>query len=464
MEQKELKFAPVRERTADIVVIGGGPSGVCAAISAARMGLKVLIVEQGGCFGGMATRGLVGPFMTCYDRTGERMILKGLFSEIVDRLVERKGALHPSGIRSGTGYTSWITVGHDHVTPFDPEILKRLLDEMLIEANVSMLLHTSFISVVQDQDTVTGAILFSKGGFEKVSCRILIDCTGDGDAAVSAGVPFELGNEKLRIMQPATMFFRICNVDDRKLESEVQAHLGDFYRKDGVNYRSLHWLVSKARENGDWDMDRVSIGIYKSVKPDEWCLNTSRIMNVDATDNESVTKGEVIGRYQADEIFRFLKKYVPGCENAKLMCTASTLGIRESRHIRGLKTLTIEEILTGKTPQDSIMVCSNSADVHGRYGPKSNEYMPMKEGNWYGVPYGTMVPEGKNGLLVAGRCFSATSEAAGAVRVMPPCMCMGQAAGTAAAIAVMDQKNPAEVDVKKLRGQLRKDQAFLPEE
>lgn len=111
MEQKELKFAPVRERTADIVVIGGGPSGVCAAISAARMGLKVLIVEQGGCFGGMATRGLVGPFMTCYDRTGERMILKGLFSEIVDRLVERKGALHPSGIRSGTGYTSWITVG-----------------------------------------------------------------------------------------------------------------------------------------------------------------------------------------------------------------------------------------------------------------------------------------------------------------------------------------------------------------
>ena len=230
------------------------------------------------------------------------------------------------------------------------------------------------------------------------------------------------------------MFFRIGNVDSAKIDADIEANRNNFYRKDGVNYRSLHWWVSKAREAGDWTLDRVSIGIFRGVDEDEWSVNTSRIMGVDATDTESLTKGEIVGRQQVKEIFAFLKKYVPGCGDARLLETGSTLGIRETRHIHGIKTLTVDDLLECKVPEDSVMLAANSVDVHGRFGPKSNEYIALPEGRCYGIPYGCMVTPGLANLLVAGRCVSAESEAAGAIRVMPPCMGMGEAAGSAAAM------------------------------
>ena len=276
-------------------------------------------------------------------------------------------------------------------------------------------------------------------------------------------LPFENGNEGLHITQPATMFFRIGNVNAEKLYHEIEAHKNDFYRKDGVNYRSLHWRVAEARARGDWTLDRVSIGIFQGVKPDEWNINTSRIMGIDSTDSRSLTEGEIEGRRQVDEIFRFLKKYVPGCEDARLLCSGSTLGIRESRHIHGEKTLTLEDIIEGRTPHDSVLVCSNSADIHGRFGPKSNEYVVIQNGDWYGIPYGCLVPQRIDGLLLAGRCFSATSDAAGAVRVMPPCMCMGQAAGIAASLSAQQCMNPRNIQPAQVRETLRQQGAFLPD-
>ena len=160
-------------------------------------------------------------------------------------------------------------------------------------------------------------------------------CTGDGDVAARCGVPFEYGNEELGLVQPATMVFHISNVDSDKLEEDINKNLQNFYRKDGVNYRSLHWRVAEARENGHWTLDRVSIGILQKPKKDEWCVNTPRIMGVNSTDARSLTDVEIVGRRQADEIFHFLKKYVPGCEDARLNATASYVGIRESRHING---------------------------------------------------------------------------------------------------------------------------------
>jgi hypothetical protein len=212
------------------------------------------------------------------------------------------------------------------------------------------------------------------------------------------------------------MFFRIGNVDSAKIDADIEANRDNFYRKDGVNYRSLHWWVSKAREAGDWTLDRVSIGLFRGVDEDEWSINTSRIMGVDGTDSESLTFGEREGREQVDEIFAFLKKYVPGCENAKLLQSGSTVGIRETRHIHGLTTLTIDDVLECRVPEDSIMLAANSVDVHGRFGPKSNEYITIPEGKFYGIPYGTLVPQNRSNLLVAGRCISAESEAAGAIR------------------------------------------------
>lgn len=446
----------------DVVVIGGGPSGVCAAIAAARLGVKTLLVEQNGCAGGMATEGLVGPFMTCYDKKGQKMIIKGLFSEIVDRLVELGGAIHPSEVRAGTAFTSWLIDGHDHVTPFDPEILKKLLDDMLLEEKVQVLYHTNFVSPVMEGDSLKSIIVHSKSGLQGIAAKVFIDCTGDADVAFRCGVPCDKGNVKLGIMQPATMFFRIGNVNLEEVEADIQANKDNFYRKNGVNYRSFHWRVEEARKNGDWNLERVSIGMFRGVAPDEWSINTSRIMGVDATDNKSLTFAEMEGRRQVHEIFQFLVKYVPGCSNAKLLCSASTIGIRESRHIHGEYKMKSEDILKGRVPEDTILLASNSIDVHGRFGLMSNEYQPIKEGDWYGVPFRSLIPKGINQLLVAGRSISATADAAGAIRVMPPCMGTGQAAGTAAAIAVKTDCNVRNIDFGLLRKMLIEQNVYLP--
>lgn len=445
---------------ADVIVVGGGPSGMCAAIAAAREGVSVILVEQGGFCGGMATRGLVGPFMTCYDSKGEKMIIRGLFEEIVDRMVERGYAIHPSEVHGGTGFTSWIVVGHDHVTPFEQEGLKLIMDEMLTEAGVKVLYHTDFLAPVLEDEQIKGVVVSSKRGVEILRGQVVIDCTGDGDVAARSGVPYEMGNEELNLIQPATMFFHVSNVDSEAVEADIQANLDNFYRKDGVNYRSLHWRVSEAREHGDWDLKRVSIGMFRMPKPDEWCINTSRIMGVDSTDNESLTMAEMEGRRQADVILKFFQKYVPGCEHIRLKSTASYIGIRESRHIQGEYRLTGEDLIEGKVPEDSILLAANSVDVHGRFGPTSNEYVPIK-GDYYGVPYRSLVAKKVEQLLIAGRCVSADSTAAGAIRVMPPCMGMGQAAGTAAALACKEQCSVREIDVEKLRGRLKENGAYL---
>lgn len=437
-------------KKADVLIIGGGPSGLCAAIASARAGANTLLIEQNGYCGGMATAGLVAPFMTCYDSGGDIMLIRGIFEEIVNRLVKSGDAIHPSKVETATAFTSYITIGHKHVTPFKAEGLKLLADRMLKEAGVEVLYHTSFVDAVTDGGRVDKVIVSKKEGLLAIEAKYIVDCSGDGDCAASAGVPFTLGNGSGRI-QPATMFFRIGNVDSKKIDEDIEANLDNFYRKDGVNYRSLHWWVSKARENGDWDLDRVSIGLFRGVDEDEWSINTSRIMGVDGTKSQSLTFGEMEGREQVKIIFDFLKKYVPGCENAKLLQSGSTLGIRETRHIHGIKTLTIDDILECRVPDDSVLLAANSVDVHGKFGPKSNEYIAIPEGKFYGVPYGCLVPENLSNLLVAGRCVSATSEAAGAIRVMPPCMGLGQAAGAAAALAVKDGEDVRRLDTKKLR-------------
>lgn len=446
--------------TVDVLVAGAGPAGVCAAISAARQGVKTLLVEQNGFCGGMATAGLVGPFMTCYDSAGETMIIRGLFEEIVDRLVARGFAIHPKDVMGGTAFTSWIKVGHDHVTPFEAEGLKLILDEMLSEAGVEILYHTSFLEPILEESKITGIKVSSKSGIEEIRSKVVIDCTGDGDVAYKSGVPFEMGNEELGLIQPATMFYHISNVDSDALEADIQAHINNFYRKDGVNYRSLHWRVSEARENGDWSLDRVSIGIFRMPKKDEWCVNTSRIMGIDSTDNKSLTKAEIEGRRQVDEITKFFRKYVPGCEDARIKATASHIGIRESRHIKGEYRLTADDLLNVKVPEDSVFIAANSVDVHGRFGPKSNEYVPIN-GKYYGVPYRSLVPVKIDGLLVAGRCLSADSTAAGAVRVMPPCMAMGQAAGTAAALSIKNKCSVRNVNMEELISVLKKNKVYF---
>jgi hypothetical protein len=446
----------------DILVIGGGPAGLCAALAAGRFGVKTVLLEKEGFAGGMATLGLVNPFMTCYNKSADTMIIRGLFEEIVNRLVKKGGAVHPSETGAPSAFTSWITKGHAHVTPFDAEIFKVLADEMLRESGVKVLYHTVFIKTLKEGTRVTGAIIHSKKGLEGIKAKITIDCTGDGDAAVDAGAAFEMGDEKNKFIQPASLFFRIGNVDSEKLEADIEKNKKNFYRREGINYRSFHWHVSRARAAGDWKLDRVSIGIFRGVAEDEWSVNTSRIMGIDGTDNESLTIAETEGRRQTAEIFDFIKKYLPGCEKAILLSTASTIGIRESRHIRGDYRITAEDLLRGRVPDDSILLASNAMDIHGRFGPLSNEYTEIEEGEYYGIPYRSLLPLDLENILVAGRCISASSEAAGAIRVMPVCMGTGQAAGTAAALVIKNNHSELrKLDTAILRGKLKEQGVFL---
>ena len=445
----------------DVLVCGAGPAGFAAAISAAREGKSVILAEKNAFCGGMATAGLVAPFMTCYDSSGERQLIAGIFEELVQRLVKCGGALYHKDIPAWQSFTSYIGPGHIHVTPFDAEDLKRVCDEMLIEAGVRVLYHTEFVSAELSDDgkQIDHVVLSQKSRLVAAKAKIVIDCTGDGDVAASAGEEYVNGNGKS--MQPASMFFRIGNVDLAKVDADIEANRDNFYRKDGINYRSFHWRVAEAKAAGDWTLDRVSIGMFRGVREDEWSINTSRVMNIDGTDSESLTRGEIEGRAQVKEIYEFLKKYVPGCENAKLLSSGSTLGIRETRHIKGMKTLTVDALLNGEVPNDSIMIAANSVDVHGKFGPKSNEYITLKEGTYYGVPYGCLVPFKTDNLLVAGRCISATSDAAGAIRVMPPCFALGEAAGKAASCAIDADVSVKNVDVEVLRKLLTDGGALL---
>lgn len=446
--------------TTDVLVVGGGPAGVCAAIAAARNGAKTLVIEKSGMLGGMATQGLVGPFMTCYDKAGEKMIIRGLFEEIVERLVARGGALHPKGVFGNGPYSAWIPKGHDHVTPFNPEELKVLLDEMCAEAGVKVLFHTMFLEPVVKDNRAAGARVFGKGGPKTVLAKIVIDATGDGDYAYRAGVPCTLGDGNGRLM-PATMFFHVCNIDSKRLIADIEANKHTFHKKDGVSYRGFHWYVTKAIEAGEWDLPRRCLNMYRGVGPDVWLVNNGRIPGVDSTDSESLSKTEVEGRRQTKVMMDFLRKYVPGCENIVLMGTGSTVGIRESRHVEGEAMLKVEDVMNGVVPEDSVFLAANSVDVHGgKNNPMVSSYKTINA-NWYGVSYRCLVAKGVENLLLAGRCLSGEPAAAGAVRVMPPCMAMGQAAGTAAALALKNGVTPRALDTEKLLARLRGQKAFL---
>ncbi len=456
------KLGDIKESyQADLLVVGGGPSGVCAAVAAARRGRKVLLVDNGNCLGGMGTKGLVGPFMTCYDAAGENMIIRGLFEEIVDRLIELGGAIHPSKIRQGTEYTAWISEGHDHCTPFDPEILKKVYDRICAEAGVKVLFHANFVSPIMKGRRIQGAVLLTPSGLEAAHAKMVIDATGDGTVAYRAGAPCVFGDPESGRVQPASLFFRINNVDTYRLIADVVPHLPEFRRVNGVSYRCLHWRVAEAEAAGEWDLARKSVNIWRSVEKDQWVVNCTRIHGVDATNCESLTDAEVEGRRQVEELMNFFHKYVPGCEVATLMGTGATMGIRESRHVQGDFVLPVQDLIDGVIPDDNILLSANSIDVHGAMGgPAGGLYMPIKK-NMYGVPYRCLIPKDVEGLLLAGRCISADSPAAGAIRVMPPAMAIGQAAGIAAALCLENGISPAAVDYSDLKPALIEQKVYL---
>lgn len=441
--------------TPEVLVVGGGPAGIAAAITAARNGAHTMLIERCGFVGGMATAALVGPFMTCFDGKGEKQIIRGIFDELINRLEAAGGAIHPSKIAAGTSYSSFIIKGHSHVTPFDSEMLKIVAEDMLKESGVELLYYTQFLDCIMEGNSIKSVIAARKEGLCAINAKMVLDCSGDADVAVKAGVPTIKGRKKDNTMQPATMFFRVCNVDSDRVYEYIEQHRDLMQRPF---YGAFNWLIEEGRRNGEWNIKRDELGSYETNQKGEWKLNTTRVTEVDGTKSSDLTRASIEGRKQTRQVYKFLQEHVPGFENAKMMETGSVIGIRESRHIEGKYVIQKEDVLESRTYEDDILLCSNAIDIHADDG-SGGEYVVVDK--WYGIPYRSLVPLNCDNLLVAGRTISASSEAVSAFRVMPPCFGIGQAAGTAAAICIQDNVKPEAVPINKLQKTLISQDVFL---
>ena len=446
-----MKATPIREE-ADVLVVGGGPSGIIAALAAAQDGANVALAEKRTFPGGNLTIGL--PVLGFLSQAGEQ-IIKGLPQEFIDRLKAANAASEHQACPL-----------HMSFTLIDPEAVKPIALEMLTESGVDITLDSSCAGVVMDGARLRGIITEGKSGRETILVKVVIDCTGDGDVAFRAGVSCEKGDERGG-MQPPTLMFCMAGVDTEKLRfsicSEPETYDIDHIPPDYFAHNrrfivvGLRKLIGKARQAGlSIPTDRTIL--ITGLREGEVWVNMTRVRGIDGTDQRSLSAGEIQAAGQIDDIRNYLISYVPGFEKAFLTRTAPFLGIRETRRIVGRYVMTRQDILGCRRFDDAIAVGSYPVDLHS---PDDEDCTLEWCGDCYDIPYRSLLPQGVENLLVAGRCISTTHEAMAAIRVMSTCMAMGEAAGRAAALAVRKDISPSAVDVTKLRNQLLARGAYL---
>lgn len=432
----------------DVLVVGGGPSGLTAALAAAEDGLRVGLIESRSFVGGNMTIGL--PVLGFLGQKGNQ-IIEGLPQKFIDRLKARKGASEhrPCPLHMG-------------ITLVEPEAVKTVALEMLTEAGVDVLFYTFSAGVVMDGDIIRGVITESKSGRGAILGKVVIDCTGDADIAYRAGVPCEKGNEHGG-MQPPTLMFCLAGVDTEALRMSIanqppkaRTYLTDFIPAEyfGQNNQfiivGLRELIIQAEAEMNLHIANERTIIITGLKQGEVWINMTRVKGVDGTDAQSLTMGEIEARAQIDDIVTYLINYVPGFEKAYFTKTAPFLGIRETRRIVGQYVMTQEDVLACRHFDDSIAVASYPIDIHR---PEDNGCTLIWCGDCYDIPYRSLIPTKVGNLIVAGRSISTTHEAMGAIRVMATCMAMGEAAGRAAKMSVRGNRSPADIDVEELRRQ-----------
>jgi hypothetical protein len=442
---------PVRDEV-DVLVVGGGAAGIIAAAAAAEDGLRVLLIENRSFVGGNMTIGL--PVLGFLSQKGVP-IIAGLPQKFIDRLKARNAASEhrPCPLHMG-------------ITLVEPEAVKTVALEMLLDSGVEVLLHTSCAGVVMDGDRIKGVITESKGGREAILAKTVIDCSGDADVAYRAGVPWEKGDDHGGL-QPPTLMFCLAGVDTDRLRmsicEEPRTYLTDFIPNEyfGQNRQfivvGLRGQIQKAQQAGLSIPTERTI-LITGLRAGEVWVNMTRVKGVDATDPRSLTAGEIEARRQIAGIQKYLIEYVPGFEKAYFTKTAPFLGIRETRRIVGQYMMNRDDILSCRRFPDAIAVASYPIDIHR---PNDNGCTLEWCGDCYDIPFGSLVPRKVDRLLVAGRCVSATHEAMAAIRVMATCMAMGEAAGRAAKISVRQNISPADVDAGRLRDELRSQGAYL---
>jgi hypothetical protein len=436
----------------NVLVVGGGPAGIGAAIGAAKAGADVVLVERFGFLGGNATAALVMPLMSFHtqnhpvehmdtvknlfpaDHGPGEPVIAGALSEFLERLVQSGGAIAPS---LETGY----------VTPFDPEIFKMVALEIMDHYKVKMLFH-SFASGIFIADGTTGVVLETKSGPLVIVADTIVDCTGDGDIAASAGAKFATGREVDNLVQPMSLMFRMAEFQKIAFQNYVKDHPDQWKGVYGL------WdLIKKATHEGVLELPRENMLFFGTPHSHELIVNSTRITKVLGTDVWDISYAEWEGRRQVKQIAAFLKKYVPGFEDSYVTQTGTTIGIRESRRIIGEYVLTAEDIMGARKFDDVIARCSYPIDVHNPAG-KGTILRKLPTGEAYDIPLRCLIPKVVDNVLVAGRCISGDHVAHSSYRVMPAAMATGQAAGVSAAIAGQKGITPRQVDVEDVQREL----------
>jgi len=450
----------------NVIIAGGGATGVMAAVASARNGASTLLIEQGGFLGGSLTAAYQLNFGQPSFASKDTQLIRGIPGEMVERLVKKGGFLRSNGS-----------------SPFDPEMFKYVALKMLLEAMVNFRFYTTITDSIGENNTIKGIITESKAGRQAFLAERIVDCTGDADVAARAGVPFNIGRDSDHHVQPLSMGFIVGGVDLDSVIKYVEDNPEDFGM--GVNRTILEKGVRPVvRVIGFFNITRkyakdygmqvlytrfknLPIGSGKEIV----AVNMARVYKYNPLDPDELTKAEIMLREQVFGILNFLKDHIPGFRNAYLLSTAPSLGIRESRQIIGEYVLQPEDVIKGRMFEDAILH-SAVAYVSGGPGhpvdgwegsPGSTYEVPQKHWVEYEIPYGVSVPKVIDNLLVAGKCKSATHVAMGLTKSVPVCMAEGQSAGTAAALSIKEGVIPRNLNVKMLQQQLRKDGAYLPE-
>lgn len=393
-----------------VIVVGGGPAGVAAAVAAKREGQSVLLIERYGFLGGMATAGLVNPFMVTLGAGG-------LYQEFLERLEK------------------W-DARKDRT--FDGELTKLVLDEWLQEEGVDILFHGLLTDAEVEGGYIKSINVVGKGEELEFAASYFIDCTGDGDLAKLAGVPMNMGREADGLCQPMTTCFQVGGVDDELM----------------LTREELTKLYLEAKAQGKLNNPRENLLWFRTIRPGEVHFNTTRVVGKNPVSLQELTEAELEARRQLAETFAWLKKEVPAFKNAYIMRIAAQIGVRESRTIQGAYQLTEDDVLSCRKFDDAIGKCSYPIDIHSPQG-EGTRIAALPKGEWYEIPYRTLYSPAVENLLVAGRCISSTHEAQASLRIMPTCMVMGQAAGVAAAMASAGNLPVSQVPVPELQAKLK---------
>ena len=422
--REPAKEIPVAAQV-DVLVLGAGPAGVSAAVCAARQGADTMLIEQSGEVGGISTAGLMSHW------TGNTR--GGIYEEILERSADIGDAQDDMGCNGSKRQI------------INPERLKTVYLQMLTEVGVRLRLYTFACEPMMDGERITGVILESKSGREAVFAKVVVDCTGDGDIAAKAGAEYVKGRESDGAMQPVTIMFKIAGVDysravfPGRFEDYIQIPKGEIQQLGSRNlpHPAGHVLL------------------YRSTLPGIVTCNMTNCVGIDGTNADDLVRGTLVCRSQMDPIVDFLRDYVPGYENCYIISSASVLGVRETRHFKGVETITEQDIARARVFDDWVVTKAQfNFDVHNMTGngldpTGAQDAFTQTEG--YTIPYGCLVPVRIDQLLLAGRNISGTHMAHSNYRAMPICANMGQAAGIAAALSAKEGLRPRDLPVREIQ-------------